>query len=415
MPSRTTRSWLTLSLPLAALALLLAVSFGPALDGRAPSDVPGTPAADLGSWPTSNAADGGLSAQPTPERAPPDDGARPRSDGGTSGGDEGAAPTDHFRGGMRLTASHPDVAPVIAIQERHNRDLMKHPLVVGTATGMDARGNIAVVVLTSERADDLPDFLDGAPVVQHVTGKLVASKGGPPAEKGGGGSTSVDPTARFDRPVPIGVSTGHVDITAGTISCRVVAGGSAFALSNNHVYANANDGQVGDLVLQPGPYDGGSSATDDIGTLADFEPLKFDGSANTIDAAIAATDAATLDNATPSDGYGTPRSATVTPAISERVMKYGRTTGLTNGKIYAINASVNVGYGSSGTAYFTGQIVITPGSVSQPGDSGSLFVVQKGGDARKPVGLLFAGGFGATIANPIDSVLARFGVSVDGD
>ena len=98
-----------------------------------------------------------------------------------------------------------------------------------------------------------------------------------------------------------------------------------------------------------------------------------------------------------------------------RVLKYGRTTGQTNGRIDAINATVNVNYGSPGVARFVNQIIIKPGNFSAGGDSGSLIVVQKGTDVRSPVGLLFAGGFGITVANPINDILTRFGVTIDGN
>ena len=45
----------------------------------------------------------------------------------------------------------------------------------------------------------------------------------------------------------------------------------------------------------------------------------------------------------------------------------------------------------------------------------SVCVVEKGSDARKPVGLLFAGGGGSTIANPIDDVLSALNVTVVGN
>ena len=76
--------------------------------------------------------------------------------------------------------------------------------------------------------------------------------------------------------MPIGVSTGHPDITAGTIGARVTDGTNVYALSNNHVYANKNLAVIGDAVIQPGTFDGGSSPADDIGTLADFEPIVWD-------------------------------------------------------------------------------------------------------------------------------------------
>jgi hypothetical protein len=262
-----------------------------------------------------------------------------------------------------------------------------------------------------------------------VTGKIYAlpkggnGKGGKP--DGGDPVAPVDRTARFDRPVPIGVSTGHPAITAGTIGCRVTGGGSVYALSNNHVYADENQASIGDAVIQPGAFDGGSSPADDIGTLSDFQSIVFSTSAdNVIDAAIAVTTTGDLGNSTPlgeGGGYGIPSSTTLSVVeIADKllnnqavsVQKYGRTTGLTKGQVAWINATVNVGY-DSGTARFVNQIVISPGSFSGGGDSGSLVVTDD--DNRNPVGLLFAGSVLYTIANPIDAVLSRFGVTVDGE
>jgi hypothetical protein len=85
---------------------------------------------------------------------------------------------------------------------------------------------------------------------------------------------------------------------------------------------------------------------------------------------------------------------------------------LTLGAVDAINATVNVCYDDfcDNVAQFTDQIIITPGSFSGGGDSGSLIVTQEG---NHPVGLLFAGSDTDTIANRIDLVLDRFDVTVD--
>ena len=308
------------------------------------------------------------------------------------------------------------------VQERHTNWLMAIDGVEGTAIGFNPNVRLSVVVLLERPGvGGIPQELEGVAVHPVVTGEIYAlpkpekpggDKGG--GKGGGGGKENVDPTARFPRPVPIGVSTGHPSITAGTIGCRVTDGTNVFALSNNHVYAASNAASFGDAVIQPGTFDGGSSSADDIGTLYDFETIDFNGGNNTIDAAIALCKG-TLDNATPSDGYGVPTSATVSPSIGMRVQKYGRTTGLTKGRISAINATVDVNYGAVGTARFVNQIVISSGSFSAGGDSGSLVVGQRGEDSRKPVGLLFAGSALYTIANPIGPVLSRFGVSVDGE
>jgi hypothetical protein len=119
---------------------------------------------------------------------------------------------------------------------------------------------------------------------------------------------------------------------------------------------------------------------------------------------------ANLSNGTPEGSYGIPSVTTAPATIDLAVKKHGRTTGLTSGKVYAINATVNVTY-DSGVARFVNQIVITPGSFSGGGDSGSLVVTE---DGNHPVGLLFAGSSSYTIANPIDTVLSRFSVTIDG-
>ena len=140
-----------------------------------------------------------------------------------------------------------------------------------------------------------------------------------------------------------------------------------------------------------------------------------------IDAAIALSSTDDLDNATPSDGYGVPPTSTIVAAVGQKVKKYGRTTGLTSGQVDAINATVNVGYGT-GVARFVGQIIITPGNFSAGGDSGSLILVttvegrgKNKTETVRTLGLLFAGSLFFTVANPIDAVLTRFGVTIDGN
>jgi hypothetical protein len=97
-------------------------------------------------------------------------------------------------------------------------------------------------------------------------------------------------------------------------------------------------------------------------------------------------------------------------------MKYGRTTGQTTGRVKGTNVIVNVQYYAGNVARFVDQILIGGGNFSAGGDSGSLVVLKaKGVDDRKPVGLLFAAGNRYTIANPIDAVLTRFDLTVDGE
>ncbi|MCH7920308.1 MAG: hypothetical protein IIC50_20285 [Planctomycetes bacterium] len=220
--------------------------------------------------------------------------------------------------------------------------------------------------------------------------------------------------------MPIGVSTGNEDsCSSGTIACRVIDGSDVvYALSNNHVYALENGAPLGSDLLQPGRFDTNCDIDpdDEIGTLYAFVEIDFSSSAdNTMDAAIALSSTAELDNATPSDGYGMPKSTTVAASIDQKVQKYGRTTALTKGTITGINAIVFVGY-SSGTARFENQIVVSSskGPFIKTGDSGALLVTDPD---RDPVGLLFAGNRSGKLAfaNPIGLVLTAFGVTIDGD
>ena len=264
-------------------------------------------------------------------------------------------------------------------------------------------------------------------------------------------SIAVGATITFPRPANIGTSSGaerlitideNLFCTVGTLGVRLTDGTNVFALSNAHVYAlEGSDpaGPVTDRILQPGRVDlteqacGSPEEIDAavIGNLAAFKPLIFDNGTtcstgsgpgqgindpdcNTIDAAIALTTTALVGNATPSDGYGTPKSTTVGASINQKVQKYGRTTGLTKGKVSGINATVTICY-DSGCAKFVGQIIVQPGNMLQGGDSGSLLVAKGGPDNRKPVGLLFAGSVITAIANPIDLVLDEFGVIIDGE
>ncbi|MCI4371590.1 MAG: S1 family peptidase, partial [Thermoplasmata archaeon] len=88
---------------------------------------------------------------------------------------------------------------------------------------------------------------------------------------------------------------------------------------------------------------------------------------------------------------------TVDADLGMRVRKSGRTTGLTEGKITALDTVVEVDYDGK-TAIFRQQFVSD--IVSMGGDSGSLIV----DDAGRAVGLLFAGSATTTLLNPIKAV-----------
>ena len=103
-------------------------------------------------------------------------------------------------------------------------------------------------------------------------------------------------------------------------------------------------------------------------------------------------------------------------------MKVGRTTGLTYGRVQAINVNhIYVAMSAQGNqqaARFDGQIAIEGverGAFSKPGDSGALVVTE----SLKPAALCFAGsqrgglnGLGISFANPIEPVLNALDCSI---
>jgi hypothetical protein len=216
-------------------------------------------------------------------------------------------------------------------------------------------------------------------------------------------------TARI-RPAKPGYSIGHFKVTAGTFGCLVRETCNPChirILSNNHVLANSNAASIGDPILQPGRVDGGTYPADLIARLSAFVPIHFGdpNKYNLVDAALAR----------PNDirdvigqvvGLGLPRG-TEEATLGMDVVKSGRTTQTTAGRVTAIDATVAVGYGSSGVAYYRNQIMTT--DMSKGGDSGSLLMSRAD---RKAVGLLFAGSNVVTIHNYINNVSMALGVEV---
>lgn len=295
-----------------------------------------------------------------------------------------------------LDASNPQVAQVMAAQERHTLELMALPDVVGTGTGLmdDGRLGILVFTRTSPSLSGVPAQIDGVPTQIRVVGEVVAMA----SYKG------------TYRPVPGGVSVGNDrECAAGTIGCTVVKSGTPYALSNNHVFARVNAATIGERIDQPGRYDAKPvcSQTGQIGVLSDFVPISFR-STNVVDAAIAAYTTSSVCSMV--NNLYTPSSTTVAPSVGLSVKKVGRTSGLTRGTIAGINVTINVSYGSPGVATFVNQIYVASNFI-RSGDSGSLMVTDSG---NNPVGLNFAGGSGSSFANPIGPVLQAFGATVCG-
>jgi hypothetical protein len=221
---------------------------------------------------------------------------------------------------------------------------------------------------------------------------------------------------RNTRPLLIGASVGHVDVTAGTIGAFVRRGNATYLLSNNHVLANEDLASAGDRILQRAAFDGGKQPSERVARLRFWIKMKKAG-ANFVDAALAE-----IDKGLPCDVSrlralmnGVDRKlAGPGPAFTdegEAMFKIGRTTGPTEGRVTAFDLDNLIVNYDRGNLRFDNQVEIEGvgnKSFSDGGDSGSLIVNVR----MEAAALLFAGsdsggsnGLGLTYANPLQRIL----------
>lgn len=220
------------------------------------------------------------------------------------------------------------------------------------------------------------------------------------------------------RNLNFGVSGGNVNdrsnlfCCSGTLGALITDGTNQYILSNNHVLGRSGAANAGEDVSQPGMIDANCAITTIVADYTGAAPLGL----SNVDAAVAQLRPGQMDASGNIEDIGVPSSTLVNPSVSLGVAKSGRTTGFTTGSISSINTSVSIQYqqgcgkGKKFNVTFTGQIVITPGTFSAGGDSGSLIVTNNA--AHNPVGLLFAGSSSSTIANPIGQVLTSLGAAL---
>jgi len=313
-----------------------------------------------------------------------------------------------------------ETARIQEVQDKRELELLRMDNVVGVAPSLKMKGgkptgewSLTVLVESKEpkaqvaKASLVPAQIEGVPTDVVEVGKIEA----------------LVFNARV-RPALPGYSIGQPNITAGTFGClvhdirrrsgkpekecectpgREECPSDYLILSNNHVLAASNQAHPGDLILQPGPFDGGVYPSDAVATLERFEPIvfTFPQGYNLVDAAVA------------HPSHSRHVTASIIGALIPRgvdqafigglVIKAGRTTQLTVGRVIAVNATIAVNYGI-GVAVFRHQIITT--AMAAGGDSGSLLM-----DANlSAVGLLFAGSAVITIHNHIADVETALGV-----
>jgi hypothetical protein len=223
------------------------------------------------------------------------------------------------------------------------------------------------------------------------------------------------------RPITLGASIGHQLVTAGTLGAFVKADGQSYVLSNNHVLANENNANQGDVILQRASADGGHVGAQSAALLQRWIQISKT-SHNVVDAAIASVDPTVPVDPTLLKGIRNGSDAkllgTAEVEAHAAVFKIGRTSGVTQGRVTAFEVDNIVVSYEMGDVTFDNTIEVestTAGHFSDGGDSGALIV----NEAMEGVGLLFAGsdtggsnGLGVTYANSLLTVLAELKVDL---
>jgi hypothetical protein len=297
---------------------------------------------------------------------------------------------------------------VESVRAESTQRLLSIPGVVGV--GSPGKAITVYVESLNPVEAELPASIKGIPVKAYKTGRISAMSVLEPQSPWLYPDSGIYPKAATDgtrmmkiRPALGGISVGHPEITAGTLGTSLQFLGLDFGISNNHVLANSSTKQVpqasiGDPVLQPGPYDGGTLA-DSIGTLHKYMPIDRVG-LNRIDAAIfQPTDPTILTT----DIYDSiPITGVATPQLGNIMNKSGRTTGFTSAAIIDLDATIVVDYDGF-SAQYEHQIVTE--YQSDGGDSGSAGTIDS-----KFGGLLFAGSTEVTIFNRPDMLIKELGL-----
>lgn len=336
------------------------------------------------------------------------------------------------------------------VKEKYEDKLLSYPQAIGVETGTkevggEDTGEQSIRVLVKNKVSErelasknvIPKTIGGFKTDVDDQGSEVVI---PPLM----GMPEKERTDRW-RPCPFGVSIAHKDVTAGTQGVMMERDGLILNLSNAHVKNNTNQGEKGDRIEQPGPYDQNGKdgqleevfLSDPINLMGNSDCLISRGVAwflngvsrlfgmktrfrltekkmeNKLDAALGkplnpekiAAYVLGLEN---KKLYYRGSQET---EVGEKVWTSGRTLGYKGEKTGAFikskDASIQVRY-PNGIAYFTNQLHIKSKSkFSAGGMSGSGIALTSN---NKVVGLLFAGNRSGTssFANNIMTVEERF-------
>lgn len=224
-----------------------------------------------------------------------------------------------------------------------------------------------------------------------------------------------DRRRRID-PLVGGISIGSPQVPAGTLGALVWdrIDGSICILSNWHVLSGNLNGEIGTPCFQPGLFDQGRSSD----VVASLKRWSFD---RQTDAAIAELSGSRRYCTGEIFSMFQAIKGSTEPYLGMMVRKSGRSTGFTSGFVDGLFFSAAIEYNNGIVQVFEDQIHIAPlypdQPISEPGDSGSVWVTSAPDEGYFAVGLHFAGdlphsSFGEyALANPMTLVEERLSFS----
>lgn len=319
---------------------------------------------------------------------------------------------------------------IVPVKQDVEADLIKQPDVTGVGIGFKKVGGeetdeLAILVFVKkkgyfESSFRVPaqykgiktDVIEGVfrPADQHVS-----------APSGEDVGININ---RYD-PVKGGCSTSPARLldgkkSAGTLGVMVkdnVTGGN-FYLSNWHVFCGTADWsapQVDRRIIQPGLFDGGKVPADVIGVLQrGHVGKKTIGNGHDVYVDAAVCDSTGRKGVKSIIEIGDLAGARV-GELNAGIIKYGRTTELTQGRITDLHFTVKLNYGgTTGEVIFYDQYrydTLTVGKpVAQQGDSGAIITDKD----KYAVALHFAANDTGSIGlgNPIGTVLEAMNISL---
>ena len=246
---------------------------------------------------------------------------------------------------------------------------------------------------------NLPAEIDGVKVEYYYTGKVELLK-----------------TDRHD-PIIGGVSFGAKDITTGTLAGIVwdKDTGIPYFLTNEHVVSDTMNTDPDHppkyhKILQPGPIDGGLYPLNEAGLLKVVGGMKkaaLQGKPCNIDAALVTPTRAFAKHTFLGLG-DIPELEHVDAKKGDKIVKSGRTTGVTTATVGAVNVSVNIGGIAWNSPVTVEGVIQTTSSFVEGGDSGSR--VWKT-ETAEPIGIVFAGSWLTSLIIPAETICKAFNVT----